>query len=445
MQSQVKLLYVVYHYPPRGGSGVQRALKFTKYLAAFGVQPVVLTAELDGNGERELSVAMDHTLDSEVPNDIRVHRIKWVVGSESRDSKAVQRFIEAASAIVEAERPDVLLASMSPFTDTVLANTLSSRFKLPWIADLRDPWALDEFQVYPTAAHRLWAQRQMGRQLRSAGMIIMNTPEAAELYKRRFHPPEEQSVVSITNGYDDEDFQATHPSPADRTIFRIVHNGTMHTEMGLRLRRRAIEHALLGRKIRGMDPLTRSHVFLLNAIHNLRRRRSEIAETIRLTLVGPITKADREAIERSGVADLVETPGYLDHVESLQKLLDADLLFLPMHNLPNHRRSTVIPGKLYEYMASGKPILGAVPQGDARDFLSSCGTAFLCIPDDVHEMERIIEHRVLAWRNQERPPASNRDFVRRFERKSLTADLAKLVFKVCSSPRAPRHCGLEQA
>jgi glycosyltransferase involved in cell wall biosynthesis len=117
--------------------------------------------------------------------------------------------------------------------------------------------------------------------------------------------------------------------------------------------------------------------------------------------------------------------GFEPHDRSLRRVRSADLLFLPMHNLPPGRRATIVPGKTYEYMASGRPILAAVPDGDARDFLQQCGTAHLCRPDDVEGMLRILRGVHAAWKKKETPPKPDRAFLGGFERRAQTGALAR--------------------
>src|SRR5205823_1977284 len=92
------------------------------------------------------------------------------------------------------------------------------------------------------------------------------------------------------------------------------------------------------------------------------------------------------------MSNCIRFSGYVSHHESVELIRTADLLFLPMHNLPAGKRSRIVPGKTYEYMATGRPILAAVPEGDARDYLEKSGTAFICKPDDVDHMVRHLDH-----------------------------------------------------
>ena len=415
------VIYIAFHFPPRGGAGVQRSLKFVKYLPAFGVRPLVVT----GNHEPNARGLTDPSLHQEIPSSIQVLRTLWTFDRQSCGKREHAAQVDRIAEIVSSENPACIVVSMSPFTDSRLAADLAHRLSVPWVADLRDPWALDEFQVYPTAIHRLITLRRMRDELRSARLVIMNTPEAAKLYNEKIGASPNQRVVSITNGYDADDFTCIGLLPKDPEHFEIVHNGSLLTEMGLRLRRRSLEHALLGRHLRGMDPLTRSHYFLVQAVKRLVERKPELARVLRVSLIGKARPVDREIIEKAGLTALFDLPGYLEHRESLQRLMRGDLLFFPMHNMPRTHRTSIVPGKLYEYMASGKPILAAVPPGDARDFVEACGTGMVCAPDDVDAMCTCIEESITRWRQGLPYPRTNREFVEQFERRRLAQRLAE--------------------
>jgi glycosyltransferase involved in cell wall biosynthesis len=126
--------------------------------------------------------------------------------------------------------------------------------------------------------------------------------------------------------------------------------------------------------------------------------------------------------------------GYLPHRGSVELLRSADLLFLPMQNLPRGRRATIVPGKTYEYLASGRPVLAAVPEGDARDLVSATAAAWACVPDDVDGMAAILRRELLRKREHGRRPDVRRAEIDRFERRRLGRELAELVDRVMSAP-----------
>ena len=114
----------------------------------------------------------------------------------------------------------------------------------------------------------------------------------------------------------------------------------------------------------------------------------------------------------------------------MQLVRTADLLFLPMHNLSAGRRSRIVPGKTYEYMAAARPILAAVPEGDARDFLQQSGVAFLCKPDDVEGMIRELDRVYSAWKNRAAIMKPDLEFISKFDRLRLTQELGRFFKQI---------------
>jgi glycosyltransferase involved in cell wall biosynthesis len=178
---------------------------------------------------------------------------------------------------------------------------------------------------------------------------------------------------------------------------------------------------LLGGTRNGVDILTRSHVFLVRAIDALLEQRPELRGRIELLLAGVQSAADHKVTsERFSVRML----GYLEHPESVSLIRSADLLFLPMHDLAPEHRATIVPGKTYEYLAAGRPVRAAVPNGDARDILAEAGAAFFCRPADQAAMTEIISSSLDAFIAGKPGPAPARDVVERFEYGRLAHEMA---------------------
>jgi glycosyltransferase involved in cell wall biosynthesis len=422
-----RVLFLAYYFPPVGGGGVQRSLKFAEQLPALGYRPVVVTRPV----ARELAWAPDDgSLGGSLEPGTEVIRVpgpepplhrgwsraeRWLRVTEPR----VRWWVEGAVAAGRepARSADVIYASMSPFASGEAAARLARATGRPWVADLRDPWALDEWLVYTTALHRRLELRRMGRLLASAAAIVMNTPEASLQLRSHFPGLDPGRVFTIPNGFDPADFDGPPPD-RDERAFRIVHAGWVHTSSGRRHRRLRHARRLLGGAARGLDILTRSDVYLLEAVERLLAARPELSGTIEVHLAG--VAADRDP-DPSG---FVRRHGYLPHDETLALMRGADLLFLPMHNLPPGTRARIVPGKTYEYLATGRPILAAVPDGDARDLLARAGSALLCRPDDVAAMARRIEAQVDRRRAGRPGPELDRGVLRRYERQRLSAELA---------------------
>jgi glycosyltransferase involved in cell wall biosynthesis len=442
-----RVLFVAYHFPPLGGGGVQRNLKFARYLPDFGYDPVVVT----GPGKDEnWWTPDDASMVAELPESVEVRRLAARAPERGARRARVERLLglETPQArwwregAVELGRSagdvDLVYASLVPYAASAeAAAKLAAELGKPWVADLQDPWALDEMWLYPTELHRRRDLARMRRLLNLADAVVMNTPEAVVRVRRAFPELRDKLVVSIPNGFDEADFEGA-VRERDDDAFRIVHTGYLYTDDGLRLRRvRKLRRVLGGMPVPEVDILTRSHVYLLDAVEKLLTEEPELAGTLEVHLVGSVSATDREIGSRLPV---VSMPGYVTHAESLAAIRTADLLFLPMQDLPPGMRAGLVPGKTYEYLASGRPILAAVPDGDARELLESSGAAFLCRPADVDAMAALIRAEIERSRDGRPTWPRRAPVVDAYERRRLTQELAsvfdRLVGRAARGPLA---------
>lgn len=439
-----RLLTLAYHFPPVGGGGVQRNRRFAEHLPDLGWTPVVVTGT---GGQVARWTPLDPTLADAGLARAEVHRVpgpepapaagaaRLVGGLLERPDALLRWWLDGAVDVGrEAGRDcDAIFASLIPYQTAEAAIALSRELGIPWIADLQDPWALDEMWLYPTGLHHRVDRRRMRRQLASAAAIVMNTPEAARRLVDAFPELAARTVVSITNGFDAADFAGPRPARAEDGTFRIVHTGTMHTSTGLRLRRRHRLRRMLGGVTPGVDFLPRSHVVLLEALRRLGETDADLVAGVEVHLAGVLTEDDREVGEASPHARLL---GYRSHEQTLALIRTADLLFLPMHDLPPGRRAGLVPGKAYEYAASGRPILAAVPDGDVRDILGGAGTARFCRPADVETMAAILRDELLRHRAGVPDRTLDRTAIAPYERRALTARLAGVLDGVAGAAPA---------
>ena len=381
-----RVLTLAYHFPPVGGAGVMRMKQLARRLPARGWEQVVITGPgtpdshwrpRDEPGAAEARVL--RMTGPEPPHDVRweARMERWLrVRSRWRRWWAASVVELAGSLDGEV---DLVHASVAPYSTAESAVAVARRLRRPLVLDLEDPWALDEMLVYTTALHRALERRRMGRVLRAADVVVMNTPEARRRVLEAFPGLPADRVVAIRNAFDPDDFDGIAAPAADPGVLRIVHTGSLHTAAGLDHRAAGRLRRLRGGAVPGVDFLTRSHVFLLDAIERVVASDPSLAGRIEVHLAGVFTPQDRAVAERHPFVRLHE---FVPHRETVPLLRSADLLFLPMHDLPAGRRAGLVPQKTYEYLAAGPPILAAVPDGDARDLLAASGVARLCRPAD---------------------------------------------------------------
>ncbi len=435
------LLLLAYFFPPIGGAGAQRNTKLARYLPQLDWRLIVVTGP---GSPRYHWTPIDVTMVEEIPSSVGVRRI---AGPEPAFSSGwhdrAERWLGVKSswqrwwtegacrqALEVGGDVDLVYASLAPYATAEAAVAVARALKKPLVLDLEDPWAFDEMSIYPSALHRRLDLRRMRRTLASADGVVMNTREAASRVLHRFPELEDVVVTSIPNGYDGNDFAG--PAPATDGKVRIVHAGSLHTDFALRHRRLRPLRALLRGAEPGVDPLTRSHVFLLEAIRGLLRENPEVSDRLELHLVGTLTDADREAV---GDAPFVVEHGFVNHRETIELIRSANLLFLPMHDLAGGGRVAIVPCKTYEYLASGRPILAAVPEGDARDLLAQAGNAYLCRPSDVAGMKRAIMDVIRRAETGGEATPPSKSIVDSLERRRLTADLAAFLERVLATGR----------
>jgi glycosyltransferase involved in cell wall biosynthesis len=421
-----RVAFLAYYFPPFGGGGVQRSLKFAKYLPALGYEPIVVTRPLTSSFAW---TPPDETLERDLATDTTVLRVPGPEPSRARGRRSrLERWLRLPSAFRrwwvegavatarEIEAPvDLVYATMSPWETGDAAQRIAAELGVPWVADLRDPWALDEWLVYPSRVHRALELRRMRRMLGAADAVVMNTAEATAQVER-FPELRGKHVYTIPNGFDAEDFAGPPPRRVD-DAFRIVHAGNVFPvaeKTRVRLGRR-----LLGGSAPGLNVVTRSHVHLLEAVERIRSTRPEVGSRVEVHLAGSIHDAVRASLPPWVVAH-----GYLPHPKTVELLRSADLLFLPMHDLPPGVRSRIVPGKTYEYLASQRSILAAVPDGDARDLLDRAGSAFLTRPADVDAMATVVAEQAERAARGEEPPQPHGEVLERYERRRQAADLA---------------------
>jgi glycosyltransferase involved in cell wall biosynthesis len=431
---------LAHFFPPVGGGSAQRNLGLVRVLRELGWESVVVT----GPGQAEDYWApQDRSLLASVPADLGVTRVQ---GPEPPASQGLRRRVERLLDLepewyrwwmrgaLEAGRTmcgrcDLVYASLEPYESAWVAATLAEEFGVPWVAELLDPWALDEMRFHVTGVHRRRDLGRMRRWLRSADAVIMNTGEARRRAYAELPELRPALVEPIPVGYDPAPFELP-AQKRDDSAFRIVHTGYLHTEAGLRHQRTQRLRRAAGGLYAPINLLARSHFYLLRAIDRVIQRDPGLATLLELHLAGVPTAADRELARRSPVTRL---HGYVSHEQSVDLLRGGDLLFLPMYDVAARARAGLVPAKTYEYLAARRPILAAVPPGDARDLLVEAGNARLVAPTDDAAMAELIAADIRRWRAGTPPDEPDPDVVSRYTHRAVATRLAGVFANVLAA------------
>ncbi len=421
-----KVLIITYYWPPSGGAGVQRWLKFAKYLPQYGWQPHIYTPE---NPE---APATDTSLEKDVPPEAVIVKRKIFepysfykkftgkkgnvnAGFLSEDKDSRKKWTERLSIWIRGNLfiPDarvmwvkpsikflekyivendikIVVSTGPPHSMHLIANALKKKLDIKWIADFRDPWTNIDFykdlMLTPFSDRKHHRLEQMVLKNADEVITIGNTM-AQELAALR-----KADVRVITNGYDEDDFKGYKHTK--NKGFNIVHTGSINAD--------------------------RNHAIFWKALSKLCRENSKFAEDLTITFVGKLDYSVYDDLEKSGLKSKTRIVKYLPHNQIVEYMFEADVLYLPLNNTPNAKG--VLSGKFFEYLAVGRPIIGiGHPAGDAAEIMKESQAGVIVDFDDLQGFTEAL------WKFYSE---KDKDFHSRgrekYSRRQLTAELIKL-------------------
>ncbi|MFQ5641120.1 MAG: glycosyltransferase family 4 protein [bacterium] len=435
-RGQKKVLVITYYFPPSGGAGVQRTLKFVKYLRDFDWEPVVLTAK-DADYP-----TYDESLLAEIPKDIAIYRSRIFepykvyrkftgrkanestdIATLSLDQKSKQKLSERLSEwiraaffipdarigwlafayskgreIVKKENIQMIYSSAPPYTTHLIARKLQKVSELPWVADFRDSWIgwVSTPQWRPRLSRAVEMQMEESV-LRYADRILTVSRGIKEDLLGRHPQCRDESWRLLPNGFDAADFDSAPAKDRDG-VLTITYTGSLYGP--------------------------RNPKSLLRALELLQKENAEITKKVRVRIVGRVGESVINDIQASPVKNAFEIVSYLPHKESLGYLLSTDVSLLIIDDAPvNHG---IIPGKVYEYIGAGRPILALAPEGEVTELIQSNDLGYAIDPGDVSSLREILLKLIASKEQGQNLVKNNRAFQKKFERREQTKELAQI-------------------
>ena len=407
-----KVLVVAYHYPPVGGGGVFRTLKFTKYLPQFGFRPYVLTVK------NSMYTPKDPTLVKEIPPEARVIA---TFSFEHRLLRASRLFsinpewffipdvnvgwlplsIRAGTKIIKQENIDVIYVTAPIWTSLLIGYLLKKRTKKPLVVDFRDPWTINPYHKPPTKLHAKIENCLERRVLMIADYVVtVSQPYKCRLVAK--YPFLKTKSEVIMNGFDPDDFKNLKRQPPQGK-FRIVHTGSLY---GLR-----------------------SPKYFLFALHMLIQEKPYLRKQVEVQFVGNYGKEAPMIVDKLGVNDLVQFIAYMPHGKCLELMLNSHILLLIVAS-EGLKTSGIVTGKLFEYLFSGRPVLALASKESIVANIVQSAKAGLVVSSNVEAIKDAILELYEQWAEGKLSATTEMASIEKYNRKVLTRKLVQIFEKV---------------
>ncbi|MCB7480398.1 glycosyltransferase family 4 protein [Christiangramia sediminis] len=425
-----KVLIITYYWPPSGGPGVQRWLKFVKYLRGYGIEAVVYVPE---NPSYPI---IDKSLEEEIPEGIRVIRKKifepysiagifskkdtetisaGIIQKEENQS-ALQKamlYIRGNYFIPDARKfwisPSVkflkkeiedghyhaIITTGPPHSLHLIGLKLKQALAVKWIADFRDPWTQigyhEKLKLNDSSRKK---HEKLEEQVLNAADHIITTSFTT---KEEFSSKTSQPVTVITNGFDTE----INRNNSTKKQFEIAHIGSL---------------------LSGRNPDS-----LWKALQELIKNNKDFKDYFRLRLAGKVSDEVLGSIRKYDLQHFLENEGYVNHARAVKLQREASVLLLL--EIDSEETRGIIPGKIFEYLAANKPILAIGPKNwDAEKIISKTNAGKVFSYADASEIKHHIESLFRKYLKNEQMSTSHN--LEQYHRKSLTEDLANLIKQV---------------
>ena len=427
-----KVLIITYYWPPSGGAGVQRWLKFTKYLREFGWEPIVLTVD-----EKKASYGLrDKTLEKEIPNDIRIIKTKTFelyslykffsgkkeiphsgFANESKPGfvqkifrairgnlfvpdprKGWNKFaFKAAGKIIKKENIQIVITTSPPHSTQILGLRLKKKFNITWIADIRDPWTDIYYyhEMYRMAFARNRDKHFEKKVLRNADKIIVVGDFLKNMFLKKDQIKKSEKIYILQNGFELDDFKTSSIISQDEFI--ITYTGTISDNYDINS--------------------------FIEAFSSFIKNKPE--QKIKIRFVGQISDNLIQTFNNKKLNKNIEIINYVEHSESVKYVGKSTLLLLAIPKIEGNEG--IITGKIFEYLASKKPIIGIGPiNGDAAKIISNCNAGKMFDYKAQKEILNQLNNYYYDWEKGLDINGTNNNY-KKFSRKNLTQKLVQII------------------
>ncbi len=438
------VLIIAYYFPPMGGSGVQRTLKFVRYLPEFGWMPTVLTIKpymfhgitdpaLLQELPPEVEVVRCYSLEyrrlrvlsrayrenprlpqrgSFPPKGVRDVPAQGALNTLMHSAAFMRDFvfvpdyfigwlpfaILGARHVVRRKRLDAIYSSFPPPTAHLIANILKRRYSIPWVADFRDPWACGEYTPFRsiTRLHRKVSQAMESSSVHSCDKLIVAVPSSKEQFLQAYPTLPEDKIYIITNGFDEADFQQVDVASAGG--FTLAYVGTTHIDE--------------------LEPF-------LSALSIIKEKNPKELEQWQVRFVGRVNSSIAMRAEELGIGDMMHYTGYVSHKEAIKELLGASALLVTRSQRDAHG------GKVFEYLRARKPILALCPSGGELARLIEGSGSGVAVPfDDPTSIATALRQLCLDCAEECNKYRVGDSFMAQYQRRELTKRLAGVFDEV---------------
>ena len=422
-----KLLIITYYWPPAGGPGVQRWLKFVKYLPDFDIQPIVYIPEnptypiVDVHLEKEVSqqaiilkknIFEPYQLASFfsknktkkissgiIPNQKKQSFLEafllWIRGNLFiPDARVywVKPSVSYLEKYIAENNIDTIVTSGPPHSLHLIGLELQKKGNVKWFADFRDPWTtIGYHKALRLSSYAAKKHKKLEHQVLNAADTIIVTSKTT---KTEFQAITSKPIEVITNGYDTENVA---PQKLD-TKFTLAHIGSFLSE--------------------------RNPLILWESLVELLAEIPDFKNQLEIKLMGAVSQEVLDTITRFGLNDYLNNLGYVSHDEAVAHQRKSQVLLLI--EIDSEDTKSIIPGKLFEYMVSGRPIIAIGPKdSDFAEIITSTNTGVFFEYDKKQQLKATI----LAYYQQflDGKLQSNPVGLQKYSRKSLTKELATLL------------------